>query len=238
MTRARSRAATGPATVAAYSLGGRTYPMTTVPQCLTCQSPVRLDIERQMLTGVPFTRIAAWVENQAQANGFSAISMKSLRRHFDRGHLPFEAEVVRQVLDRSARQRGEDLDAAVAPVVSGVDFAEVVLQKTVLRLASGEIEPTVTDGLAAAKIVEQFREYEEAASEEVYVQAFMHYHEAAKRIMSEAQWEQFTRELMGAPEMQVLTQAAAAEGEQAASFYAVEEDVEDAVVVEDEDDGD
>lgn len=239
-TNSRKRQRQGGASVAAYTIGGRTYPMVTVSQCLTCQSPVRWDIEKMILSGAPYIRIHEWAVGAAPDN---KITLPSIQGHFERGHLPYEAEVVRRVLDRRAKERGEDLEQAVAPVVDGVTFAELVIQKSVQRMANGEISPTVTDGLNAARILEQFREYEEANSAEIYVQAFMVYHEVAQRVMTPEQFEHFGQELASNETLRELTaRAERASGEvvedepEQSSFYAIsagsESEPVDAEVVE------
>lgn len=206
--------------MASYSVGGRTYPMVTIPQCNTCSSPHRMEIEKRILAGTPYRRISEWTE-ETFGEG-RRVSAQSIRGHFDRGHIPVEAEVVRRVLDRQAADRGEDLETMVTPIVSGVEFAEVVLQKTVQRISSGEIQPSVVDGLNAARIMEQFREFEAANSEEVWVQAFIRYHEAAKRIMTPAQFERFGHELSSDEVLHALAEGAASEGSEGrapSSFY-------------------
>lgn len=222
--------------MAAYSLGGRTYPMVTVSQCHTCQSPMRLDIEKMILTGTPYLRISRWTEETLPEG--QHLSANSVRHHFDRGHMPVEAEVVRQVLDRKATERGEDLERVVAPIVDGVGFAEIVLQKSVQRMANGEIEPSVADGLNAARIMEQFREFEAANSEEVWVQAFIVYHELAQRIMTPSQFEQFGRELAASPVLRSLTEAHATEEPETetSSFYDVSASIPGSVETETEGD--
>lgn len=185
-------AARGRPGIAGYRLGGKTYALKTVPQCAVCTSEYRLDIESAIAKGTPFLTIHR--EISLRDPDF-AVTAQSLRTHYDRGHMPLGTEVVRRTLERRAKERGRDIEAAVDVAVDGVAFAELVLRRSVEMLAEGKIEPTMMDGLQAAKIVEQFAPHEQAAAESAYVEAFMIFHETAQQIMTESQFQEFGRRL-------------------------------------------
>lgn len=197
--------------MASYSLGGHTYPMKTVAQCKTCASPHRMEIEQQIIKGRTYRRI---LEEVQHLDPDSDLSVHSLKTHFERGHMPMETEVVRRTLERRARERGQPMDEAAETVVDGVGFAQVVLAKTLEGIASSKTTPTVADGLAAAKLIEQFGDADQASTEADYVEAFIVYYETVQAMMTEEQFEQFGRRLASNPTLRrLMTKHASQQGE-------------------------
>lgn len=191
----------GGASLASYRFGGRTYPFRTVASCLTCQSPYRLEIEEMIAKGVPYSRIVTDLDLTA---GRNRVTARSMIAHFNNGHMPVESESVRRILERRAVERGQSIEEGVAAIVDGHGFAEIVLEASVQRLASGEIAPTVQDGLNAAKLLETLRPVADGNNESDYLIAFTEYHSTAQQIMTESQFQEFGRLLSANPTLKAL----------------------------------
>ena len=216
-----TRQVSGGASIAAYRFNGKTYPFKTVSRCLTCQSPHRLEIEQMIARGVPYSRIVKDLDLREGRNRVTTTSMSS---HFNNGHMPVQSEVVRRVIERRARERGADMDPALSALVEGQGFAELVLHRVVERLADGEIDPGIGDGLSAAKLLADLAPHEQAASEADYVAAFMEYHRVAQDLMTPSQFEEFGRRLASSAVLKALTEkyAEATTGsEDGDDFYSV-----------------
>lgn len=166
--------------------------MRTVPQCLTCSSPVRLDIETGVLRGLPYKVVA---REALLSDPNSRVTPDSIRRHVDRGHMPHETQVVRLILEERAKERGIPYEEAADTLVDAQGFAEIVVRQALERIAQGEIRPSLGEGLDAARLLLQFAEHEEAATEDDYVEAFLIYHDAVRAVMTDEQYAEFTRRL-------------------------------------------
>ncbi len=136
---------------AGHSLGtirvaGSDYPLVSVPTCRTCRSPRRLEIETAVISGAGFA-------STAREFGGESVSARSIKRHFQRGHLPLRAVAVRQYQESLAQQRG-DAVAEIADDIAGLlKVASLVVGKVNAGVVSGEIQPTLSDALALAKLL-------------------------------------------------------------------------------------
>jgi len=71
----------------------------------------------------------------------------------------------------------------------------VVVQRSFERIANGSLEPTVADGIAAAKILQQTGVNDEQVDKAVYVEAFIQYMQTAQQVMSKEQFTAFGQSL-------------------------------------------
>lgn len=186
--------------------------------------------------GVPYSRIVTDLDLENDKN---RVTSRSLRNHFDKGHMPVQAESVRRVLESRAIARGMSLEDDIQRAVDAQGFAEMVLQSTVQRLAAGELHPEIAHGMDAAKLLALVSPHEQASNEQDYVRAFMIYHSVAQEIMTPSQFADFGVRLSRDPLLAALlakyNEDQPAEDE---DFYAVPAlesgDIEDAEIVEDD----
>jgi hypothetical protein len=133
--------------LASVEIGGDSFPYRTEPRCHVCASPRRLDIERALVKGLTYERIA---DDFGEHDGINA---RGVLAHVKRGHVPVNAPAVRAV----AKARSEEVSQAIAPLIRGaaanLSFAHAVVDSVRIRLASGEIQPNVRDGLAATRLI-------------------------------------------------------------------------------------
>ena len=215
-----SAATPGRPSLAQYRLGGRMVPMKSVPQCQTCQSPYRIEIERGLSHGYSYATIRRSI--LAEDESFS-VSTQSMRNHFESGHMPTEVEAVRRNLERRSIQRGADIEHGVDTLVDGMALAEAVVAKTYTALAEGHLAPDLKDGLAAAQMLERFAPVEAAVSTEAYAQAFAVYFDIAARVMNPNQFEQFGRMLQADPTLNALIEKHAAKDPYAVTSTVVQD---------------
>lgn len=182
-------------------IGGKTYDAAQVKQCHTCMHPARREIEQRVLSGSSYRDIAQHYSGTeyvtaGETRVFPDLEWMSIFTHFKRGHMPVEAAALRQIMDDRAGELSEHYEAETAQLVDGYTFSKQVLQKTQESLLSGDIKPSVSDGIAAARLL---RELEADAGgnidTEVWSQAMTRYFEVAQKIMPTEMWERFAQAL-------------------------------------------
>jgi hypothetical protein len=128
-------------------MDGVSATLSSVPQCRTCSSKYRDQVERHLGEGRTYMAIAALLPPDAD------LTSRNLRDHYANGHVDLDAPAVQ----RAAQQQGQALEAAREPLVAAkaahLGFAHAVLARVAERLDSGEVEPEIKDGLAAAKLI-------------------------------------------------------------------------------------
>lgn len=195
---------THPASLVMMRVGRHEYPARYVPECLTCTSPFRHQIEADVVGGRTYAAIVRMLP-PAQGDAPPNPSVDSIRNHFTGGHMPIQAEMRRRLIETRARQVGKSIEDAAETLVDQYTLAQTVVHRTFERLASGEIEPDLSDGLAAAKFVQQVEaEMESGLDQEVWVNAMQHLLTTAERYMPHDRWQAFGQEMMASPVIKAL----------------------------------
>jgi hypothetical protein len=145
-------------------MDGVTSPLPSVPQCYVCSSRYRDDVERHLAAGRTYKAIAALLPSDAD------LTPRNLRDHYANGHLDLDAPAVQ----RASRQQEQDLQTAREPLVQAkaahLSFAHAVLGRVAQRLDSGDVEPEIRDGIAAARLLAQT---EEAAGQQAKIDDYV-----------------------------------------------------------------
>ena len=135
--------------------GGKAIPMKYEKSCSVCRDEYRFDAEKLIMRGRSYQSVVA----DLPAAEFSE---DSLRRHFANGHVPIK-QAARQF---AAERKSKEITEAVEPVAHGLSrtlaFAQTVVTSVEKRVAAGDLQPTVSDGLAAARFVAEMTEDEDA----------------------------------------------------------------------------
>lgn len=190
--------AAGTATVT-YRMGGTDVPLIRDPQCRVCNSPHRFDAEEKIIEGVAFKKI-----NDRLPQGAEPFSDSSLRRHW-KNHMAVEQAVARDIVERRAMQVGKRISDAEETLIDGITLMQVVVQKTFERIARGELEPNLREGLAAAKGLADLGEYDDGAlDQQAYVEAFSIYQAEARAQMGDEGFAAFGEALAKSPVLAAL----------------------------------
>lgn len=185
--------------VITYKIGGREYPLVTNRQCKVCMSPYRFDIEEHIVLGRVYKKI---IEGLPEGHGLTTANVKN---HYYNGHLPMAVSATREIVERRAEQVGKRIEDATESLIDGLTLAETVVQKTFERIASGEIEPDLLDGMRAAKLLAQMGTYDQGGVDQhAIVEAFIIYHEAAQEHMTPEEFEAFGDALNSNPVLAAL----------------------------------
>lgn len=166
-----------------YRVGGRRYPLRTHPNCHVCQSfEYRAEIENALLKGYSYATVQRSLPPEAK------IGVENIRNHVLGQHLPLDEAMRRVVMEERAREVGLSIEDHEGSLVDHIAFAKMGIQRVAERLAKGEIEPDVKDGIALASLLARIEEEAgEGVDNEVMIQAFMVYMEAMRSICTAEQ---------------------------------------------------
>lgn len=194
-------------------IGNRTYDAAYVSTCHTCTHPARMHIEEKIIQNFSYAAIErafSGVEYEVDPGRrelMPTLSYNSIRNHFLRGHMPLEASALRRLAERRAEQIGSLYEQAESQFVDQYVLAEAVVTRAYQRMVTGDIEPEVKDGLAAAKFMQDVSDRtQQGFDTEAWSQAMQVYFETAREFMPADRWNQFTAALAKDPILRGLTQ--------------------------------
>ena len=212
-----------------YRIGGRSYPLRSVPNCRVCRSPYRLEVENSIVAGRVYSAIAQSLPEDA------GLTARHIGDHYRNGHLPIEVAESRRILEHRAQQRGKDIESGLDTLINGITVAEEIVKRGYEAIQRGDLVPDMKDVLSAAKLLETFGYGDEGGpDQEAIVEAFMIYHETAAKYMDPQTFARFGRDLSTNPILKALVAKydnAEIEGDVVADE---DEDVVEAEVVEEE----
>jgi hypothetical protein len=191
-------------------IGGRTYDARRAPGCHVCQHPARMDIERMLVDGHPYQRIATAFSNVeyqvgTQTKVLPVIGFKSIRQHYLSNHMPVDAKAVRDIVEQRLEELGKHAEDLEERFVDSYAATRIVLAKGVERIAREEIIPSVRETLAAAKLLEEFKLNETVtADSDAWQEAMTIYFQQAQEIMPAEMWDKFVRGLSVNPQLRAL----------------------------------
>ena len=192
--------ATAASSAVQYRLGGRTYPMRSEPRCKVCQSPSRMEIERNLIRSYGPTAIHRSLPPQVQEK----ISVRNIADHAA-AHLPVDHTIRQAAVRARAQEMGMDFETAEGALVDHIVFAKTGLQQVYERLVDGEIRPDVQDGIAFARLLLQVEERAGGGmDEEVMGRAFMAYMRAMRQVCTPEQVRAMSNIIREDPIMQAL----------------------------------
>lgn len=191
--------ATANAHLATATVDGRLFSLKSVQNCLTCQSPYRGAVEQALVTGRSYKSVIADLPPDAGLNE------RNLKEHFARQHVPLASEGLRRHREREAEERGQVVEAGAAAVADHVTFAKRLLGQVERRLAAGEIEPNVRDGLAAASLLSRVQEQAQGALTETdWLYAFSRIMGITQEVVDRETFREIGDRLRADPELQEL----------------------------------
>ena len=183
-----------------YRLGGREYPMRTVPQCKVCQSHYRVEIERGLIKSYGYTAIHRSLPEQAKTE----LSIRNIEEHAKR-HLPVDEGIRRAVIEARAREIGVSVEDSHESLVDHISFARVGLGKVYEAMANGDLNPDVKDGIAFANLLLKVEERAGGGvDDEMMFGGFMAYLKAIRSVCTPEQVREIGAQLQQDPTMRAL----------------------------------
>lgn len=185
-----------PAASAMYRIAGRTYPLRTVRNCQVCSSAFRPAIENYIILGYSIKSI---VDNLPPDYN---ITQAEITRHHKLKHMPLQEDVRRSLIERRATELKWDPEAESRRLDDHITFLRLGVHDVMTRMATREIEPDIKDGISMARVLAAIDI--DADTEQYlnsYVTSIRIMLELTKSIMSEDQFQKFSRMLMQDPNM-------------------------------------
>ena len=186
-----------------YRIGGREYPFRSEPNCLTCQSPYRVEVENALLKGYSYASIARSIP---QAD----LTANNIFDHVSKGHMPLDEHLRRAVIEDRAQELGRDIQRAEGVLTDHIALARLGVQRVIERMQMKEIEPGISDGIQFASLLLRLDEFAgETVDQQAVASSFMVFFEAAKSVMDPAQFARFGKLLERNPVLSALSKKAA-----------------------------
>lgn len=151
-----------PLDLAALSAGTVDIPRGT--RCALCTSGTELVtlVNRMIVGGATYAeayRALASVNEARVASGETEISYQTVLRH-GQNHLPVKAAAYREIVERRARAARLDPEEGLVNILTEAGLAEAVMTMAYQGIIESGVVPTPSEGLAAAKFLNQLRQAE------------------------------------------------------------------------------
>jgi hypothetical protein len=167
-----------------------------------CSSPHRLQIEKLVVASYGYSAV---LHQLPEDHGLTA---RNIGDHVHNGHLPMAAPSVTAFIEEPTRERDNVADAATDVVEQAFGLVQTVLGRTFEKLKNGSIDPTLKEGLAAAKLVFEFEALaQQRVDQEAVFKAFVVYCQQAREVMTKDQLLEFGRRLQSNPTLRNLQEA-------------------------------
>ncbi len=175
------------AALAAIQVGGRAYPVVSVPTCRVCAASNRIDIERDLVRGrAPATIVADLPLG-------TRLTSRNVADHA-RKHLPVNNREVVSAMYKDALERGDVMRPAAERLVDHEDFLRIVVGTVRTRIMAGEEIPRTRDALAAVAILDRITaDALDGVQKEDLDRAFTAHFQAAKSLLPQAMLNEFVR---------------------------------------------
>lgn len=192
------RSANG-ASLVEYRVGSRTYPYKTAPSCKVCNSPWRIEIEKYLASG----RTAGWITRTLPEQ--AKLGYQNIRDHRLK-HLPPELANTVALIEQRAEEKGLAIQHGQELMLDEISLARMVVQRVGERMATGDIEPTVAEGLAAGRWLSTVGPDGNAALDTQAITAsLVRYFELARDTMTREQWPLFLERVRTDPVLAALS---------------------------------
>jgi hypothetical protein len=193
-----------------YRVGGREYPMRSNIRCNVCTHDRRVDIENGIIQGFGHKAVAKLIipvppdgapeEELTQYQVAVKRLTLSIDHHISGGHLPIDHTIRRVALEERTRELGVIAAERDGTLVDDIGLLKEVQRRTYERIAMGEIEPEVKDGVAAAKITAAFRLIDaNTDDDDIMRQALIHMMDSLQRLLPPELFDAALKDFRGDP---------------------------------------
>ena len=178
---------------------GGSVPRRTVAQCRVCASAQRDAIESMLLSG----RAPSAVANAFVEEGISA---RNVSDHYANGHCPVPLGVAEKQRrsDPASLDLVEAVEGLVEPLAGHLRLATAVVESVSKRVASGDLQPNVRDGLAAAEMLGRADAEMPSGSIAEWHAAFVVCLDSIRAVLDPEQWMQFINKMWKDPRMRAI----------------------------------
>lgn len=193
-----------PMSVIMVDIGGRQYPMKTIAQCRTCMSPYRLEIEQAVLEQHSYMSIAMAIADRTPGR-LPNPGHQSIRDHVLKNHMPIGPTAERALVEKRAEQIGRDIENYASGLADYATVNEIVIQRGMERLARGELQPSMSELLAAIRMQHTIESTsEEGLDSAAWQEALVAYLEVAQRFIPPDSMQAYGQALANHPVLRAM----------------------------------
>lgn len=193
-----------PGSVVMIEVNGQRYPMKTVPQCRTCMSPYRLEIEQAVLEQRSYQKIADAVADR-EPGTLPNPGYQSIRDHVNKNHMPIGPTSERALVEERAKQIGRDIENYASGLADYVSVNQIIIQRGMDRLARGELKPSMSELLTAIRMQHSIEtSTDEGVDAQAWQEAIVAYMEVAQRFIPREHFQAYGAALAQHPVLRAL----------------------------------
>lgn len=197
-----------PASMVMTKIGGREYPLRSIPSCKTCQDPNRLFIENELIRGASYASIArALVDMPAGDLGHP--NSEGISSHIERGHLPLGVATQRRMIERRAKEIGRSIQDSEENLADYVTVNQMIVSRGFERMQAGEINPDLGDVINASKFLHTVEQASGGdLDEQAWRDAMLAYMEVAAEFIPPERFAEYGQALSAHPVLRAMMAAA------------------------------
>jgi hypothetical protein len=185
-------------------INGQRYPMKTIPQCRTCMSPYRLEIEQAVLEQRSYQKIADAVADRDPGT-LPNPGYQSIRDHVNKGHMPIGPTAERALVEERAKQIGRDIESYAAGLADYRSVNQIIIQRGMDRLARGELKPSMAELLTAIRLEHSMEtSSEQGVDAQAWQEALVAYMEVAQKFIPQEHFQAYGSALAQHPVLRAM----------------------------------
>lgn len=181
-------------------LGNRTYPLVQNKSCGVCMHPARLQIEEKILLNFGWHAISRHVSNLNKLNNDGSVedwyelSWSRIKRHYENGHCPVEAEMMQVWAQERAEARGIKLEDSVGQQIDYIVTQKAILARGTELLMKGQVEPDLKDVAFATKFLSDLdQSVQQNLQADQMLDIIEVYFSAVREVVSADQWDKILK---------------------------------------------
>ena len=193
-----------PASAIMVEVGGQRFPMKSVPQCRTCQSPYRLEIEQAICSGASYAAAAEVIDGRPPGR-LPNPNQDNIQAHVQAKHMPLGATFQHALISERAKEIGRSLETGSNTLVDYVVANRAIIQKGMDRIAKGELQPNMSELLTAIRIEHTVQSANgDSLDTEAWQEALIAYMDVATRFIPHDALPEYGRALAKHPILRAL----------------------------------
>lgn len=191
-------------------VNGAQYPMKRIPQCRTCTSEYRREIEQMILDGVSYQKIVDVIADRPVGR-WPHPMFSSVRNHVRQNHMPIGPTMERALIERRSQQIGRDIEGSAESLIDYQTANELIIQRGMARFMRGELKPSMSDLANAIRTQHTIDQSAEGGLDSAaWEEALLAYMEVAQQFVPVERHQEFGRALAHHPVLRAMAAKASA----------------------------
>lgn len=183
-------------------VGGKTYPAKEVPQCRTCRSKYRPQIEQGLISGMTYqVAVRELIDPYDDHSTLGTPSYQSLLNHVNKGHMPMPYVMQRRMLERRAEELGRSIEEGKDSLADPLAIIRSIVQTGFDMVSRGDLRPSMSELLKALQLQAAIEGGGEENTEDTWRTALITYMEIVQQNVSPEVFQRISRAMASSPVM-------------------------------------